>query len=389
MTAGAPQLEELLTPLQDYTRLHAATLRRFGSRTVDLSFPNPQFLNDPRPYQILADLAALCGPADLRYSPFGGFTIVRRRLAAALSRDHDLPYQRHCVIMTPGASAALHLALDALFSPPDTVMLTRPCWMDYPLYLAHLGLPCDIVDTTPDKHLDVERIERTWTPQTRALILSQPASPTGVLHTGSELTALAELLHRLGSRAGRPVVLIADEAHAGHVWGDIVCPAPAAYYPNTITVRSVSKTWDMQGQRCGYLALSPGFTALDQAATRLEQAMRISGQCAPTALMQHLAAELADLAPDHTALADLQRSTRHDLDAAGISALPAEATRFIYARNPSRHTAGFVTRLADRGVLVMPSPLFHEPGWFRLSLNVPATGLRRAVTIIGEVAHDA
>jgi aspartate aminotransferase len=105
--------------------------------------------------------------------------------------------------------------------------------------------------------------------------------------------------------------------------------------------------------------------------------------------MQHLAAELADLAPDHTALTDLQRSTRHDLDAAGINALPAEATRFIYARNPSRHAVAFVTRLADRGVLVMPSTLFHEPGWFRLALNVPTTDLRRAVTIIGEAAHDA
>jgi aspartate aminotransferase len=261
--------------------------------------------------------------------------------------------------------------------------------MDYPLYLAHLGLPCDIVQTAPDKHLDIEEIERAWTTQTRALILSQPASPTGILHTRSELTALAKVLHRLGSQAGRPVILIADEAHSGHVWADVPFPAPAAFYPDTITIRSVSKTWDMQGQRTGYLAVSEHFTAICQAAARLEQQMRISGQCAPTALMQRLAAELADAAPDHTALADLQRSARRDLQRTGIHTVAAEATRFIYARAPIPDAAAFVSALADRGVLVMPSTLFHEPGWFRLSLNVPYTHLRHALAVIGEVAHDA
>lgn len=386
---GPPQPDALLSPLEDYTRLHAATLRRFGGRTVDLSFPNPRFLADPRPYQLLADLAARVGPADLRYSPFGGFTQVRRRIAAALTRAHGLRYLWRNVVMTPGASAALHLVLNALFGPPERIMLIRPCWMDYPLYLSALGLRCDIVDAGPDKHLDVDKVERAWTDHTRALILSQPASPTGALHTGPELSALADVLHRAGSQADRPAILIADEAHSGHVWAGVPCPSPAYFYPHAITVRSVSKTWDMQGQRTGYLAISPRLAEHPQVAARLERGMRISGHCAPTALMQHLAAELADAEPDNTALADLQRSARHDLHQAGIQTLTAAATRFIYARTPTRDDIAFVSELADHGVLVMPSTLFHEPGWFRLSLNLPYHDLRHALAVIGEAAHRA
>ncbi|MBB2749289.1 UNVERIFIED_ORG: aspartate aminotransferase [Microbispora rosea subsp. rosea] len=386
---ASSQVTDLLTPLDTYMRLHAATLRRFGTRAVDLSFPNPRFLADPHPYQTLAKLAARCDPLDLRYSPFGGFTPVRRRIAAALSKRHQLPYCWSDIIMTPGAAAALTIALRTLLAPGEHVMLITPCWMDYPLYLADLGLGCDPVPAAADKHLDLAAIEAAWRPHIRALIITQPVSPTGVVHNGDELASLAALLTRLSQRHSHPILLIADEAHRDQVWADTCCPAPASHYPHTLTVHSFGKAWQMPGQRTGYLAVSPHLTTPPQAAHRLIQAMRTSGHGAPTALMQHLAAALADARPDLNALARLQRHARQDLRKHGIDVLEAHATQFLYARCPTGDDGAFVTALANRGVLTMPSHLFHEPGWFRLALNVDIPDLSQAARIIAEEAARA
>ncbi|MFG1928812.1 aminotransferase class I/II-fold pyridoxal phosphate-dependent enzyme [Cryptosporangium sp. NPDC048952] len=383
-----PPWAGLLAPLEEFTRLHAATLRRFGHRAIDLSFPNPRFLSDPRPYRTLADLAARSGPVDLRYSPFGGFTPVRRRIAAALSRQHQLPYQRGDIIMTPGASAALAVVFGALFPHSDRIVVPTPCWMDYPLYLAHAGIGCDLAPGTIDKRLDLAAIEAAWTPRTRGLVISQPVSPTGVVHNNHELAQLAALLHRVGAQHGNLPLLIADEAHCQQAWARSPCPAPASHYANTVTVRSVTKGWDMQGQRTGYLAVSPHFRSQAPVSQLLEHYMRASGHCAPTALMQHLAAALSDTHPDVTGLGELQRHARCALAQRGVEVVDAAATRFLYARCPIPDDRTFVARLADRGVLTMPSSIFHEPGWFRLALNIAQPELDRAIDIIAEEATD-
>ncbi|WP_170223012.1 aminotransferase class I/II-fold pyridoxal phosphate-dependent enzyme [Nonomuraea turkmeniaca] len=379
------QVGDLLHPLEDYTRLHAATLRRHGGRVLDLSFPNPRFLHDARPYEVLAELAARTDPLDLRYSPFGGYTSVRLRIAAALARAHDQPYTWKSIIMTAGATAALSVTLRTLFTPPERVMLITPCWMDYPLYLAERGLGCDLVPAAGDKRLDLAAIEHAWTPLTRALIISQPVSPTGIVYRDEELRALATLLQQLSPE--HPAVLIADEAHRDQVWATTSCPAPAAHYPHTITVYSFGKAWQMPGQRAGYIATSPQLAPCLDAPRRLEQGMRLTGHAAPAALLQHLAAALCDVSFDLTGLADLQRHARGELAKYGVDVLPGDATRFVYARCPTGDLPTFVSALAQRGVLVLPSTVFHEPGWFRISLNTPEPEMSQAARIISEVAH--
>ena len=51
-------LDETLEPLEAFSRLHAQTVRRFGPRVIDLSYPNPRNCYDTRAYQILDELAS-------------------------------------------------------------------------------------------------------------------------------------------------------------------------------------------------------------------------------------------------------------------------------------------------------------------------------------------
>jgi aspartate aminotransferase len=378
----SPQVRRLLEPLADFDRLHAETVRRAGSSVVDLSYPNPRLRVDRRPYQALAELAANVGVDDLRHSPFGGFTTVRRNVAAALSRRHAMPYTFRDVILTPGATAAINVILLALLRPGGRVAVICPCWMDYPLHAVSAGLGCDLVPAGPGKRLDLAGVERAWTPDTVGLIISQPASPTGVLHTDDELAGLAATLRRLGQRRGHAPILVSDEVHRDQVWSGARFASPALFYPETVSVYSFGKAWEMPGQRVGYAAVSPRWPGRKTACERLEAGMRVTGHCAPAALTQHLASALAGYTPQLGPIADLQRHARGRLRDAGYEVVAAQATRFVYAQAPIADDTQFVRALARRGVLAMPSAVFHEPGHFRLALNVADAALDRALDVL-------
>jgi aspartate aminotransferase len=121
----------------------------------------------------------------------------------------------------------------------------------------------------------------------------------------------------------------------------------------------------------------------------LERALRVGGYCAPTTLMQLLASRLAGLVPATDELARMQRLTREQLVAAGYQVVRAEATTFIYVRVPHGDEAAFVARAADQGVLVMPSSIFHEPGYFRIALNVGPPELGEAVARLAHICAGA
>jgi aspartate aminotransferase len=384
-----PGMGALLQPLEDFSRLHARTVRRFGATTIDLSYPNPRSCGDDRAYQLLGDLAAHASVSELQYTPFGGLTRTRRNIAGALARRFGLPLSFRDIVLTPGAAAALRVACEVLFGQEDQVILIAPCWMDYPVYLRSLGISAALVRSAAGKHLDLEAIEAAWTPATRGVIISQPACPTGVVYTEDELQGLASLLNAMGSRYGRPPVLISDEVHRDTVWSGACFTTPLSIYPDSLSVYSFGKAWSMQGQRIGYMALSPGMSQRQALAIALERAMRVTGHCAPTALMQQTASRLASLVPGTGDLASVQLFARERLAAAGYEIVPADATGFVYVRAPGDDEAGFASRAADHGVLVMPSGIFHEPGYFRIALNIGHPQLDQAVARLAATRAEA
>jgi aspartate aminotransferase len=382
-------LDELLQPLESFGRLHATTIRRLGPRVIDLSFPNPRFCQDTRAYELLGDLSGQASVRELQYTPFGGLTQARRTIARALSRRYGLALDVRDIILTPGAAAALYMALRVLFTRDDQVMLIMPFWMDYPVYLHDLGISTIVVPSKPDKHLDVAAVDAAWTPATRGVIISQPACPTGVVYTDDELQELAALLSTLGHRYGQPPVLISDEVHRDTVWNGVRCTSPLSVYAESLSIYSFGKAWSMQGQRIGYVALSPRMHQRAVLAHSLERTLRVGGYCAPTTLMQLLASRLAGLVPKTDELARMQRFTREQLVAVGYQVVPAEATTFVYVRVPHDDEAGFISCTADHGVLVMPSSVFHEPGYFRIALNVGLPELKQAVARLAHVSTRA
>jgi aspartate aminotransferase len=182
------------------------------------------------------------------------------------------------------------------------------------------------------------------------------------------------------------VTLIADETHRDF--------APAGSYTSvsqfferTLIVYSFGKYHFMQGQRIGYVASSPRHPERERAATEMERWTRITGLCTPTAVMQRAVPRLLKLKHDTGWLTQSREHALARLDAAGYTIVEPDATLFVYVRNPSNgDDFDFVERLAKRGVLVLPAPVFHHEGWFRLSLTGTPRMLDRALELLVGVA---
>jgi aspartate aminotransferase len=325
---------------------------------------------------------------DLQYTPYGGATITRRLIAHDLSARYGHRFHFRDVILTPGAMAALNILFRAVRTEDGgEVLVITPCWMDYPLYLAQLGLRPVMVPVDPHTlGLDLDRVRAALSPATRAVVLSQPANPTGVIYSREEIGALAALLRELDP----PPLWISDECHR-EVRGDgVPLTSPMELYDETCVVYSFGKSLLIQGQRIGYIAASPRISGGRALAELLERTCRMMGFCTPTALMQLAVRRLLGRRPPGLAPIERRRErTVAALRAAGYELVPPEATFFVYPRSPDPDDFAFATRLAERGVLILPSALFHHPGHFRLSLTASDAMLEGALRTLARARRRA
>lgn len=381
-----PVLEALLRPLEEFEAIRRRAVR-LGDRLCDLSYANPYEGVAQSTREVLRRVVDRERLLDLQYSPFGGQTLIRRAVADDLAARQGMDYGFQDVILTPGAMAALHVALRTSGAPGDEVVLPVPCWLDYPLYAHALGLqPVLVPLAAPDFQLDVAAIERALTPRTAAVLLSNPSNPAGRSYPAGAFSRLAQALERAESRLGRRVTLIADETHRDFTSPGLHVSA-AATWPRTITVYSFGKYHFIQGQRIGYLAISPGHPQREELAVEAVRWARIMGFCAPTALMQAAVPDLLVLRHDLGPVDQWRRMLSDELSGAGYRVTPADGTLFVYVATPEGvDDFEFIRRLAEAGTLALPAPVFHHRGHFRLSLTGGARMLEGGINCLRRLA---
>lgn len=376
-------LIDLLEPQERFEALRASALFRYGANLADLAYANPQ--DGPAPEAVSAIRNALDSNRllDFQYTPYGGATIARRLIAR---RDESLIKARipwSNVILTPGAMAALNILFSAIRQDAERneVIILTPAWLDYPLYLRNLGIvPVLVRHDEVSERMDIRAVANAITPHTRAVVLSQPNNPTGLLYTRAELEELGRLLVSSDST----ILLISDECHREFLFQESEFVSPAEIYPNTSVVYSFGKSLFMQGQRIGYILVSPNMEDAQGFANGMERLCRITGFCTPTALMQIAIRDLLDVKPDMTKIARRRQKMTECLHEAGYQFHESDATFFLYPRSPVADSEAFTRRLADSGLLVLPSSIFHDAGRFRLSLTAGDAQIEAACRILAE-----
>src|SRR3546814_17144200 len=125
-----PPILSLLEPLETFEAIRRKSAR-LGERLCDLSYANPYQGAQEGALAALRDALEERRLLGLQYSPFGGYTIVRRLVADALRRSHNLPFTHRDVILTPDSMSALPLVLLSAGAPGHETILPTPCWPNY------------------------------------------------------------------------------------------------------------------------------------------------------------------------------------------------------------------------------------------------------------------
>lgn len=374
------EIEHYLSNQERFDDLRQKTSLRAGRNLCDLSYANSYDGPSHDVRRILRDCLEREKTLDLQYTPYGGSTVTRRLIARQLSATHDKRFNWRDIVLTPGAMAALNMLfrLVRCDGEPNEVVLVTPCWLDYPLYLANLDMNPVMVPLAEDlMGFDLQRIQRALSPHTRAVVISQPSNPLGTLHPREQLRELAAVLEASESRP----LLIADECHRDIIFDPNLFSSPLAHYERTCLVYSFGKSLFMQGQRIGYAAVSPEIPEHEVVSRQLERLCRTMGFCAPTSLMQLAIRDLLYTKPDLQKIQFRRMRILDVLRSSGYHVIPSQATFFLYARSPDDDDFRFVERLAENSVLVLPSSIFHQRGYFRISLTASDDMIERALPV--------
>jgi aspartate/methionine/tyrosine aminotransferase len=182
----------------------------------------------------------------LGYTESTGHPLLRREIAslyASIEADD--------VLVFAGAEEAIYCLLTTSLEPDDHVIVTWPGYQSLYELARAAGAHVSLHALREDDgwSLDVDRLIRSFRPETHIVVVNAPHSPTGMLPTEEEWRRLAAACAEAGIR------LVADEVYRflEHD-GAQTLPAGADLDEHAISIGVLSKSFAMAGLRIGWLA---------------------------------------------------------------------------------------------------------------------------------------
>jgi aspartate/methionine/tyrosine aminotransferase len=204
------------------------------------------------------------------YTAARGKPALRRAIAAYYDRTYGVAVDPDRVVVTPGTSPGLFLAMAALVDPGDEVVLTDPHYACYPNFVrvADGEVTTVSLDASEGFQPRVDDFAAAVGADTRALLLNSPANPTGAVMDGATLSGLVDVAAAAGAT---PVV---DEVYHGLSY-DATEHTVLEYTDDAFVLDGFSKRFAMTGWRLGWVIVPPDYV---EAVNRLAQNVLI---CAP------------------------------------------------------------------------------------------------------------
>jgi len=191
------------------------------------------------------------------YTRMDGIARLRRAVADKVERTTGVRVEAEGeVLVTSGASGALHAAAMALFNPGDEVLLFEPFYGYHWNTLRSMRVtPMVVPMASPAPGatgwgLDLERVRAAVTARTRGLVINTPSNPAGKVFTRAEMEGLAEIARE------HDLFVLTDEIYEYFVYGDAEHVSPFSIEgmrERTILMSGFSKTFSVTGWRVGYL----------------------------------------------------------------------------------------------------------------------------------------
>ena len=157
------------------------------------------------------------------------------------------------IYATAGGSEALQMALTCILDEGDEILIPEPFYPNYNTFVSVTGGVIRPIPTTPEegyRYADRARIEPLINEHTRAILVTNPGNPTGVVLSPEEMRLMADIAKEHG------LFLISDEVYREFVYGGEPLASMAQFddaAENVVVVDSISKRFSACGARVGIL----------------------------------------------------------------------------------------------------------------------------------------
>lgn len=363
----------------------ATTLKAQGRDILSFSAGEPDF-DTPEPIKLAAKAALDQGFT--KYTQVAGIPELKQAIANKLERENGLRYEPKQILVSNGAKQSLFNVFQALIDKGDEVIIPAPYWVTYPELVTYSGGSNVFIETNEQNGFKItaKSLRQAITSKTKALVLTTPSNPTGMVYTKQELESIAQVLQ------GSSIVVIADEMYEKLLYdGEFVSVGSISQdmFERTITINGLSKSVAMTGWRMGYCACAD--TTLIKLMTNLQS------QC--TSNINSITQKASIIALEggvDTQIESMRQAflARRDLAVAGINQIKGLRTLspqgafylFISIGNAcGGDSMEFCKQLLEQeGVALVPGSAFGMDSFVRLSFACSSEQLNQG---IARIAH--
>ncbi|MEY3446506.1 MAG: hypothetical protein RIR45_1261 [Pseudomonadota bacterium] len=259
---------------------------------VFLNIGEPDFTAPPLVQQA-AEKAVRDGHS--QYTPAVGLTALRERISGWYASRFNANVPASRIVVTAGASAALHLACLALIEAGDEVLMPDPSYPCNRHFVSAAEGKAVLIPTTAAERflLSADKVQEAWTPRTRGVLLASPSNPTGTSIHPDELRRIHQVVQNRGG------ITVVDEIYLALSFDASFGQTALNIDEHIISINSFSKYFNMTGWRLGWMVVPEKLVPVIE---RLAQNLFIC----PSTIAQHAA--LACFEPESIALYEARRA---------------------------------------------------------------------------------
>ncbi len=330
---------------------------------------------------IKSPASAIKAVADFRfdhlpYSNSAGTLAFRQDIVEKYYSKVGIQLDTEDILVTTAGSESLSFIFHAAFDPGDEVLVMEPYYCNYNTLARMNGVNVVAVHTDIRNAFalpDAGEIEKHISPRTKAILVCNPANPTGVLYSKADVLAIADICRK------HDLFLISDEAYREFCYTDepyFSAMQVSGMEDNVILIDSASKRYNLCGARIGCLISKN--RELMELVTKFAQA-----RLCPPVLGQIAARGALDATPDYFKAVRDEYIARRDYTIAALNSIPGvfspkpDGAFYTVAELPVEDATDFCRwlltdfRLDGKTVMLTPAePFYSTPGLGRNQVRV-------------------
>ncbi len=369
--------QALITPVMMAAK--SRQLQAAGKKLIRLDVGEPDF---HPPQAVLEACSDALFSFKTHYTQTQGIPQLIIALRHYLERRYQYDAKETEVMSTPGGRFGIYSALATTVKEGESAIVIEPNWPVYKEVLQQIGARAITVPTTMEEGWEpsVESIKEAVMPNTRAIVLSYPANPTGKIITPEKFREL------LGVANDNKLTVISDEIYTDYAYK----PCPTILRGGAdkfILTASFSKTWAMTGFRVGYIVSSEELIA------KMVKFQTLVMTSVPE-FIQYGAIKALD---SDREVEENARTMKERIDLAcreiasqdGLQCWTPDGAMYVFpqARRADFDSTTFTMKLLEqKGVTISPGSGFGDyPRCFRISLGGSMETIVEGIRKIGEL----